>query len=129
MDITPLVESDRQVIQGYAPGGFRISGRVYRAGVIVFPSRVVPWLGYAPAEVWQRDHFGALIPFAGEIDVLLFGAGQRAHFPSPGLSGFFKGHGIVVEAMDTGAACRTYNVLMAEGRNVAAAIMPLSGDV
>ena len=122
VDITPLLAADRQVVQGYAPGGFRISGQVFRSGVIVLPFRVFPWLS-TPPQRWEPGHFLPLTPFMDGIDVMLLGCGKVAGFPDPDLRAFFKGHGICLEVMDTGAACRTYNVLMAEERKVAAAMV------
>ena len=60
---------------------------------------------------------------AGEVEILLLGCGPRmAPVPRP-LRETLRAAGIVIEAMDTGAACRTYNVLMSEGRRVAAALI------
>jgi uncharacterized protein len=59
------------------------------------------------------------------VDLLLFGQGRRMALISPALRQGIRAVGIVVEPMDTGAACRTYNVLMAEGRRVAAALIPV----
>ena len=124
VDITPLVAANRQVIASYAPGGFKISGVVWRTGVIVFPSRTIAWISTLPQNLEGKD-FEPLNPFMHEVEVLLLGCGKTAIFPDPALKAFFKGQGISLDATDTGAACRTYNVLMAEGRRVAAAMIPM----
>ncbi len=121
VDITPLVSVDRQVIQGYAPGGFKISGQVWRSGVIVLPSRSLPWLDVLPAKL-DESHFRDLLPFMNDIEIMLLGCGKTSILPDAGLRAFFKGHGVSLDVMDTGAACRTYNVLMSEDRKVAAAM-------
>ena len=125
MDITPLVGAGRQIIQSYAAGRFRVSGVQYDGPVIVFPDGTVPWpQGKKPADL-TVDDFAPLTAAASGLDVVLFGCGP--HFmplPAP-LKVAVKQAGLVVEIMDTGAACRTYNVLMAEGRRVAAALLPV----
>lgn len=126
-DITPLVAAGRQVIESYAPGGFRISGRVYRSGVIVMPSRVVPWTAGGDPSRWTPGDFSGLMPLRSEIEVLLLGSGIRAGILPPDVRGFFKMQGLACDVMDTGAACRTYNVLMAEDRKVAALLLPAAG--
>lgn len=69
----------------------------------------------------HASHFDMVSVLQPEL--VLFGSGARLHFPSPALTANLLNQGIGVEAMDTGAACRTYNILMAEGRNVAAALL------
>jgi len=108
MDLTPLIASDRMVIQAYGADGFKISGASYDTHVIVFPDRV---------ETWSGD-IADLVPYKNELDVILYGSGKTLKQLLP-----VQKHGLHIEAMDTGAACRTYNVLMAEGRRVAAALL------
>jgi uncharacterized protein len=126
VDLTPVVPSNRQVIERYAPSGFRVSGVVYRGPILVFPDRTVPWDATKPAAVsWE-----SLAPVVehGDVQILLLGLG-RTMSPTPAsLRTALRAAGIALEPMDTGAACRTYNVLVAEGRHVAAALIPLSGS-
>lgn len=120
MDITPLVGADRQVILSYSGGAFKISGRAYTGPVVVYPDRVEPWAATLPVTA------AMFAPLAGAgLDVILFGTGKAFAPLPPVLRKALKESGLGVEAMDTGAACRTYNVLMAEGRRVAAALMPV----
>src|SRR3990172_5615380 len=65
----------------------------------------------------EASHFEVLLELRPEL--VLLGVGGRLRFPAPALTAQLTDHGIGVEVMDTGAACRTYNILMAEGRNVA----------
>lgn len=125
MDVTPLVPEGRQIIQGYRTGGFRVSGVSYEGAVIVSPLRTSRW-GAASFETLSENDFDELAIGADEIDVVLLGAGSRSGFFPPALYKALKSKGLVVETMDTGAACRTYNVLMAEGRRVVAALLPIS---
>lgn len=123
MDITPVISSDRMVIQSYGADGFRISDSEFPAAVFVLPDRVIAWKDEGDA-LSDAKTFDALLEHAGDIEVLLFGTGKTARFPSSDVRKALKESGIVVEPMNTGAACRTFNVLMAEGRLVAAALLP-----
>lgn len=124
MDITPLIPEGRQVIQSYGAGGFRVSGVSYADPIIVLPTDTLAWNAPHYADLSAED-FSSLIAIAAEIDVVLLGTGAKGEFFPPKLRSALKARGLMVEAMDTGAACRTYNVLMAEGRRVAAALMPV----
>jgi uncharacterized protein len=122
MDLTPLVPAGRQIIERYAPSGFRVTGVIYHGPVLVFPARTLPWdAALGSAVTWE-----SLAPVIehGGIRILLLGLG-RATGPAPGaLRTALRAAGIALEPMDTGAACRTYNVLVSEGRRVAAALIP-----
>ena len=124
MDITPLVAEGQQVIRSYAAGKFVISGVEHRNSVIVFPTRVKQWGYTGGASDLSVDDFQFLQDCVQDIDVLLVGCGARGEF-LPGLKKSLRDMGLNADFMDTGAACRTYNVLMAEGRRVAAALIPL----
>lgn len=115
MDITPLIAPGRQVIQSYGAGRFKISGAVYDGPVIVFPDRT---------EIWSdREDFSILA--AAALDLVLYGSGAVMPPDMMALRVTLKNSGLNAEIMTTGAACRTYNVLMAEGRRVAAALIPV----
>ncbi len=124
MDVTPLIKENAQVIQSYRGGQFRVSGVVYDGAVIVTPSSTVDWAfqGEDISDL-SEDDFAPLIAQVQEIDVVLLGTGARIAFLKPFLKQALKDKGLNVDVMDTGAACRTYNVLMAEGRRVAAALL------
>jgi uncharacterized protein len=119
MELTLLVQPGRQIIERYGPGGFRVSGAVYLGPVLVFPDRTVPWDAAAMTEE-------GLAPVAehGRVELLILGLGRRMAPVPSALRAAFKTRGIALEAMETGAACRTYNVLLAEDRHVAAALLP-----
>ena len=121
MDITPLVPGALKLIQGYGDRRFRISGTVHEGSVLVFSDVVVGW---DVADV-SAAALMALVPLVAEteIELLLLGTGKTAFLLEETLRQAFREHGIVLEGMDTGAACRTYNVLAAEGRRVAAALI------
>jgi len=122
MDITPLVGAGRQIIQSYSGGKFRVTGTVHDGPVIVFPDRTLAWPAARPLSVGS---FAPVIAAAAELDVVLFGAGAAVAADDLPLRKALKAAGLSVDIMDTGAACRTYNVMMAEGRRVAAVLLPV----
>jgi uncharacterized protein len=123
-DLAPRVPAGKQVIQSYGEGRFRIAGAEHAGSVLVFPDRTVPW-PVADAGALDLECFaGATAPGAG-VEVLLVGTGGRAVFLAPALRAGLRARGVVADAMDTGAACRTFNVLLAEGRRVAAALIAI----
>jgi uncharacterized protein len=124
MDVTPLIGADQQVIQSYGGGQFRVSGKVYEGAVVVEPLAASLW-DVSDFLSLSIDDFAALIDKAAEIDVVLLGCGATMAFLPAELKRELKVNGINVDVMDTGAACRTYSVIMAEGRRVVAAMLPV----
>ena len=124
MDITPLIPAGRQIIESYGDGRFRVSGALFEQSILVFPERTLPWAPVAASEITLEalDEI-AKAGAAGTVDVLLIGCGARMEMMPAELRRALRAAGIVIEPMDTGAACRTYNVLMSEGRRVAAALI------
>ena len=107
-------------ITGHGPGHVMVNGVRHEASLIVLPDEVVTdWVDCF--ENLDAPHFDALAIRAPEI--VLLGSGPRLRFPSPGLYAVLVKARIGVEVMDTAAACRTYNILAAEGRRVAAALL------
>ncbi len=103
-------------VDGYGPGFFRIGGSVIRGPVIVLPSGVVGWAGF--------DDPAPLLAAVGSIDVLFIGTGAEiAHLPLA-FREALEAAGLGVESMSSPAACRTYNVLLSEGRRVGLALIP-----
>jgi uncharacterized protein len=122
MDLTPLAPPGRQLIERYGPSGFRVSGVIYRGPVLVFPDATLPWTARdAMAVTWE-----SLAPVIerGGVQILLLGLGRRMAAVAVPLRAALRGAGIALEPMDTGAACRTWNILLAEDRQVAAALIP-----
>jgi len=119
MELTPLVQPGQQIIERYGPSGFSVSGTVYLGPVLVFPDRALIWADAAMTEA-------ALAPVVehGGVELLLLGLGRRMAPVATALRAALKARGIALEGMETGAACRTYNVLLAEDRRVAAALLP-----
>ncbi|HEX5455450.1 MAG TPA: Mth938-like domain-containing protein [Stellaceae bacterium] len=119
MELTPQIPAGRQIIERYAAAGFRVSGMVYAGPVLVFPDQTLVWADAAVSEPGLQPVFAH-----GGVELLLLGLGRLMRPLAPTLRLALKARGIAVEAMDTGAACRTYNVLLGEDRRVAAALLP-----
>ena len=124
LDITPLVPQGRQFIQSYRGGIFRITEVDYKGPVLVTPEHTMLWAAPEIADLTFED-FAPLLEPQGAVQIVLLGCGARMALPPPVLRARLREAGIVLEPMDTGAACRTYNVLMGEDRRVAAALLPL----
>jgi uncharacterized protein len=121
MKFSEADQGDGHVISGYAPGRVVVDGRSYRQGLIVSPERIVEGWGPASAAELAMAHFEPLL--ALDPQVIVIGTGQHQVFPAPEVYLAALQCGVGVEIMDTGAACRTYNIVMAEGRRIAAGLI------
>jgi uncharacterized protein len=114
-----------RLIDGYGNGGFRISGETYTGAIqILSDGSVIPWSGDIAA--LTPESFPDVLAQSPAPEILLVGCGPRAVFIPPPVRQRLRDAGIVIDAMNTGAACRTYNVLIAEGRHVAAVLVAVS---
>ena len=121
MRFTQESSSGINVIRGYGAGELRVNENVYRGAVILSASTVI-----AEPNIQNLEDLVALSAsriFALEPEVVLLGTGARQIFPAVSFSAQFLQAGIGFEAMDTGAACRTYNVLAGEQRRVVAMLL------
>lgn len=123
MDLTRIAPTDRQHIQKYTPDGFTVSGIVYTGPLLVFSKTSQSWDVNNPDSLCSAD-FTRVIEASGEIDLCLLGCGSRMTLVPSDLRKALREAGIGIEPMDTGAACRTFNVLLAEGRALMAALLP-----
>ena len=124
MEITPEIPQGRQVIESYGQGRFQISGRPYESSVLVFPDRTLSWPVTAMADL-SIDALSDVVAARPAVEILIVGCGARLLLLSGALRSALREQGIGCDTMDTGAACRTYNVLLAESRRVAAALIAL----
>lgn len=115
-------DSSGYLVQAYGPEGIRIGARLYTRGLILAPQRIVEDWGPARLELLDAGHLQPAIDLQPELIVL--GTGRSQAFPAPAIYANALALGIGFEAMDTGAACRTYNILASEGRRVVAALLP-----
>ncbi len=111
----------QNLIRAYAPGLVTINEKTYTRSLVVTPQQIIAdWPPASSAEL-QAAHFEAIAALRPEVVIL--GTGARLLFPAPNIIRPLVEAQIGVEVMDTGAACRTYNFLMAESRKVAAALL------
>ena len=117
MRLTEIDYGAARPIEGYGPGFFRIGGQAHPAPVVIAPGHVAPWGGH--------DDPAPLLALAGQVDVLFVGTGAQIAPLPPALRAVLEEAGLGVEIMASPAACRTYNVLLSEGRRVAVALLPV----
>lgn len=105
----------------YGPDHVSVNGVRHERSLIVLPEKIIAdWQTMEP-KLLAIEHFSALAGM--ELEILLLGTGTKLSFPHPRLAQAMAQQGIGLETMDTFAACRTYNILAAEGRKVAAALV------
>jgi len=117
MRLTEVTYGSAKAIEGYGPGFFRVSGHVLRGACLITPWDAGPWGGY--------DDTATPLSLSGKIDVLFVGTGAGISHVPPAFREALEGQGIGVEVMASPTACRTYNVLLGEGRRVAVALLPV----
>ena len=122
MDVTPVVSAESQLIVGYGDLGFTISGIRHEGSVLVLPKQTLAWPVASMADLTIAS-LEPILTAEPRPAVLMLGCGKGMSVVPREVRAALKAAGIVVEPMDTGAACRTYNVLLTEGRDVAAALI------
>ena len=122
LDISPVDFEGRNIIQSYGNGKFQINDKQYDHSVLVFHDQVIPW---SPIDTnnLNVDDFKKVLTVGPIVELLLLGCGKTTWFLPLPLRDELKEMGLVLEPMDTGAACRTFNVLLGENRRIAAALM------
>ncbi len=115
-----LKAANQNQITGYGDGYVSINAQRHTSSVIVMPDRAVVGWDVRDFGALQASHLEALLDFKPQI--VLLGTGERQQFPRPELMRVLADARVGFEVMDTRAACRTYNILMSEGREVLAAL-------
>jgi uncharacterized protein len=116
-----LSTAEGNVFTGHGTGFVRLGSVEYRDNILVTPERIVTGWAVAGFDALTEDDFAALA--ALEPEVALLGTGSTLRFPHPRLTRALTDAGIGLEVMDTAAVCRTFNILAAEGRKVAAGVL------
>ena len=124
LDASPALSLDKQYIQSYSDTGFKVSDKIYNTPILVFPESTEKWILYKENE-FSIKSFSTLSNLRNKPEILLLGCGSEAKIVPEEIRDLMRSQGIVVESMGTGAACRTFNVLVLEERNVAAALLPV----
>ena len=117
MRLTEITYTDAVPVDGYGPGFFRLGGKVHQGAVLALPTGVAGWDGLEDTK--------ALLDVADQIDVLLVGTGAEIGPLPADFRNALEAAGIGVETMASPTAARSYNMLLAEGRRVAAALIPV----
>ncbi|WP_305971141.1 MULTISPECIES: Mth938-like domain-containing protein [unclassified Mameliella] len=117
MRLNEITFTDALPVDGYGPGFFRVGGEVHEGALLIWDRGRADWGGL-------EDH-ETLLSMIGHVDVIFVGTGaETAHLPKA-LRDRLEEAGLGVEAMNSPSACRTYNVLLSEGRRVALAALPV----
>lgn len=125
-DVTPREAHypGRVPIDAYGRGGFRFAGMSHRGGVLCLPSGIHGWVAGPFAELTEQD-FERVVGEAAGFELLVLGTGATLAVAPDWLRWRLREVGLRLEALDTGAALRTYNILLAEDRAVGAALLPV----
>lgn len=109
-------------IDAYGNGGFRFAGMSHRGSILCLPEAIEAW---APVSIDEATptSFAAIFAAKDRIDFVLLGTGEAHRRPSAEVRAAFAAAGLGLDVMGTGAAARTYNILIAEGRRIAAALI------
>jgi uncharacterized protein len=117
MRLNEITYGSALAIESYGPGFFRVGPHVLQGACLITPWAAGPWGGY--------EDTAYLVALHGKIDVLLVGTGAEIAIVPKTFRATLEGIGIGVEAMNSPAACRSYNLLLGEGRRIAAALHPV----
>ncbi|MFV0361064.1 Mth938-like domain-containing protein [Tropicimonas sp.] len=117
MRVNEVSYTDALPFEGYGPGFFRLGGAVHEGNLIVSDGGIRPWSGL--------DDAATLTELAGRVDFVLLGTGAEIRPVPSAFRAAVEGAGIGIEPMATPSACRTYNVLLSEGRRMAAAVLAI----
>lgn len=121
MKVTLENTGSLNVIRAYTPGHVTVNQHTYTASIVVTPERIIT--DWQPRQLAEITMVNMETIAALGMEVVLLGTGAQLQFPNPALLRPLVQAQIGYEVMDTGAACRTYNVLMGEGRRVAAMLL------
>ncbi len=119
LQMREIETGERHIISGYSPAGFRINQSLYEHHIVLTHNQIWKWSVSEWAGL-ETSSFAALKHL--NIEILLLGAGQKIQLLPKLIRSDLRAWGMSVDVMDSGAACRTYNILVAEDRAVACAL-------
>ena len=117
MELSEITYASATPIDGYGPGFFRVGGEVLSGPVCLTALKAFQWKGFDDISIVEK--------LASDIDVILIGTGESMAIVPAIFREACESNGIGIEPMASPSACRTFNVLLAEGRRVAAALLPV----
>ncbi|WP_284776549.1 Mth938-like domain-containing protein [Agrobacterium sp. lyk4-40-TYG-31] len=126
IEIRPAHFPGRAPIDAYGNGGFRFADMSHRGSILCLPSGIHGW-SVDDATKLSVEDFSRIIAQAGDIEVLLVGMGDTMRVLPKELKQALRDAGIAADPMSTGAAVRTYNIMLSEARAVAAALIAVEG--
>ena len=109
-------------IDAYGNGGFRFADMSHKGSLLCLPTGMHAWKIDGPEQIDTKT-LAPVLALSEKIDVLFIGLGEDIAFVDPELRQVLREHSIIIEAVGTGSAVRTYNIMLAEGRSVAAALI------
>lgn len=121
MKLHLLDNSDVNLVRSYRPGNVVISSETYDSSLIITPQKIIPNWSPQVFDEFEPIHFELIAELEPELVIL--GTGLSLRFPDPSLTVSLTRQNIGIEVMDTAAACRTYNIVVGENRNAAAALL------
>lgn len=123
MEFTEIKSSEDAFIAGYGDGGFRMGESRFEGSMLITPSGFYPW-GVRSKDDISLENLKPVYEAQG-VELLIIGMGESMAFLNKEIRHAFAKIDIAIEVMDTGAAARTYNVLLQEGRKVTAALIAI----
>lgn len=112
----------RAEIDAYGNGGFRFADMSHKGSILCLPSGIYGW-DFVAGDIMTADRFQRVLDEADKIETLLIGTGLDIRMIPKDLKQVLKSHNIASDPMSTGAAIRTYNIMLAESRAVACALV------
>ena len=109
-------------IEAYGNGGFRFAGMSHKGSILCLPDAIEAW-DPAGMEELTPAAFTPILAMRERLDIVLLGTGEEHRLPDAAIRAAFATAGVGLDVMATGPAARTWNVLIAEGRRVAAALL------
>lgn len=124
MEFTEIKSSEEAFIAGYGDGGFRMGESRFEGSMIIAPNGFYPWEVTEKSEI-TLDNLKPILDNYQLVEIVIIGMGNSMAFLPEDIRSAFLDKKIAFEVMDTGAAARTYNILLQEGRKVTAALIAI----
>ncbi len=124
MELQEVGFAGHNLVEAYGDGGFRMEGRRIDGSILILPG-IVKNLVHESDTLPDYDVLAETLIGQDEIEIVILGTGPKQIFPPAGFAKRLAEKKLALETMDTGAACRTYNILVSEDRQVAAALIAI----